>query len=159
MVLGIVTGLSNFRTFSSIPKETSYLLAVTLSSIFCFPQFLTTHDLHSISMVHAQSLSCVLFLATPWTVTRQAPLSIGFSMQEYWSELPFPSPGELPHPVIETVSSALQADDFPLNYWGSLYTYCCVVAQSCLTLCDPVDNSTLGFPVLHHLEFAQTHVH
>ena len=49
-------------------------------------------------------------LATPWTVAHQAPLSMGFSRQEYWSGLPFPSPGDLPHPGIKCRSPALQAD-------------------------------------------------
>ena len=53
--------------------------------------------------------SC-LALATPWTVVCQAPLSVGFSRQEYWSGLLFPSPGDLPDPGIETGSPALQAD-------------------------------------------------
>ena len=48
-------------------------------------------------------------LETPWTVARQAPLSMGFSRQEYWSGLPFPSPGDLPNPGIEAGSPALQA--------------------------------------------------
>ena len=78
---------------------------------------MTTYDLRSVSVVDAQSLSCVLLFATPWTVTRQAPLSVGFSTQEYWSELPFPSPGELPNPEMEPVSSALQADTLPLRHW------------------------------------------
>ena len=47
------------------------------------------------------------------TVTRQAPLSMGFSWQEYWSGLPFPSPGDLPNPGIEPGSLALQADSLP----------------------------------------------
>ena len=42
-----------------------------------------------------QLLSCVLLFATPWTVACQAPLSMGFSRQEYWSALPFPSSGDL----------------------------------------------------------------
>ena len=46
---------------------------------------------------------------TPWTVAHQAPLSMGFSRQEYWSGLPFPSPGNLPDPGIEPRSPALQA--------------------------------------------------
>ena len=50
-----------------------------------------------------------LTLATPWTVDCQAPLSMEFSRQEYWSELPFPSPGDLPDPGIESGSLALQA--------------------------------------------------
>ena len=51
-----------------------------------------------------------LTLVTPWTVAHQAPLSKGFSMQEYWSGLPFPSPGDLPNRGVEPRSSALQAD-------------------------------------------------
>ena len=49
-------------------------------------------------------------LATPWTVACQAPLSMRFSRQEYWSGLPFSSPGDLPNPGIEPRSPALQAD-------------------------------------------------
>ena len=49
--------------------------------------------------------SC-LTLATPWTVALQAPLSIGFSRQEYWRGLPFPPPGDLPDPEIEPLSLA-----------------------------------------------------
>ena len=46
-------------------------------------------------------------LVTPWSVARQAPLSMGFSRQEYWSGLSFPSRGDLPHPGIEPESAAL----------------------------------------------------
>ena len=62
--------------------------------------------------------SC-LTLVTPWTVACQAPLSMGFSRQEYWSGLPFPSPGDLPDPGIEPASPALQADSYQLSYEGS----------------------------------------
>ena len=51
-------------------------------------------------------------LATPWTIVRQAPLSMGFSRQEYWSGLLFPSPGNLPDPGIKPGSPALQVDFF-----------------------------------------------
>ena len=51
-------------------------------------------------------------------VARQAPLSMGFSRQEYWSGLPFPPPGDLPDPGIEPTSPALQADSLPLSHWG-----------------------------------------
>ena len=54
--------------------------------------------------------SCPPLFATPWTVTRQVPLSMGFSRQEYWSRLPFSSPGALPNLGIEPESPALQAD-------------------------------------------------
>ena len=60
--------------------------------------------------VKVKSLSCVQLFATLWTVARQAPLSLGFSRQEYWSGLPFPSPEDLPNPGIEPGSPALQAD-------------------------------------------------
>ena len=60
--------------------------------------------------VKVKSLSRVRLFATPWTVAYQAPLSMGFSRQEYWSGLPFPSPGDLPDPGIEPWSPALQAD-------------------------------------------------
>ena len=55
---------------------------------------------------------------TLWTVAFQAPLSVGFSRQEYWSGLPFPSPGDLPNPVIEPRSPVLQAD-YHLSHQGS----------------------------------------
>ena len=54
--------------------------------------------------------SRVLPFATPWTIAYQAPQSMGFSRQEYWSGLPFPSPGDLPDPGIEPRSPTLQAD-------------------------------------------------
>ena len=60
--------------------------------------------------VKVKLLSRVRLFATPWTVAYQAPLSMGFSRQEYWSGLPFPSPGDLPDPGIEPGSPALQAD-------------------------------------------------
>ena len=52
-------------------------------------------------------------LATPWTVARQPPLSMGFSRQKHWSGLPFPFPVDLPSPGIEPRSPALQADSLP----------------------------------------------
>ena len=56
-----------------------------------------------------QLLSRVQLFAIPWTIARQAPLSMEFSRQEYWSGLSFPSPGDLPDPRIEPRSPALQA--------------------------------------------------
>ena len=60
-----------------------------------------------------KSLSCVRLFVTPWTVAYKAPLSMEFSRQEYWSGLPFPSPGDLPDPGIEPWSPALQTDTLP----------------------------------------------
>ena len=54
-----------------------------------------------------KSLRRVRLFATPWTVAYQAPLSMGFSRQEYWSGLPFPPPGDLPDPGIEAASPTL----------------------------------------------------
>ena len=60
--------------------------------------------------VKVKSLSCVRLFLTPWTVAHQAPPSMEFSRQEYWSGLPFPSPRDLPNPGIKPVSPALWAD-------------------------------------------------
>ena len=59
------------------------------------------------------SRSVVSDFATPWTVAFQVPPSMGFSRQEHWNRLPFPSPGDLPDPGIEPRSSTLQADALP----------------------------------------------
>ena len=60
-----------------------------------------------------KSFSHVPLVATPWTVAYQAPSSMEFSREEYWSELPFPSPGDLPNPGIEPGFPSLQADALP----------------------------------------------
>ena len=60
-----------------------------------------------------QSLSHVQLFVTPWTVAHQAPLSMEFSRQEYWSGWPVPSPGDLHNPGIKHGSFALQADSLP----------------------------------------------
>ena len=92
-------------------------------------------------------LSCSLVSnsVTPWTVACQAPLSMGFSRQEYWSGLPFPSPRDLPDPGIESISPmspALQVDPFPteqrtLQYANSISLlvqatiYCHIINSGC----------------------------
>ena len=60
-----------------------------------------------ISLWRAKSLQCGRFFATQWTIACQAPLSMRFSRQEYWSGLPHPPPGDLPHPEIEPASLCL----------------------------------------------------
>ena len=88
--------------------------------------------------------SCVWLFATLWTVACQVPLSMGFSGQEYWSGLPCPSPGDLPDPGMEPTSlgsPALAGGFFTTN---TTYDYESEVAQSCLTLCDPMDCSLQG---------------
>ena len=68
-------------------------------------------------------LSRVWLFATLWTTVCQAPLAVGFSRQECWSVLLYPSPGDFPHPGIKPASPdapALQADSLPLSHWGGL---------------------------------------
>ena len=65
--------------------------------------------------------ACDPTLRTPWTVAHQAPLSMGFSRQEYWSRYPFPSPGDPPETGIKSGSPALQADALPSVPQGKLY--------------------------------------
>ena len=67
--------------------------------------------------VKVKVLSRVRIFATPWTLAYQAPPSMGFPRQEYWSGLPFPSPGDLPDPGIEPGSPALQTDAF--TFWAT----------------------------------------
>ena len=82
------------------------MFLVTRSTIYNFPFVLTIFSLISM-WSEVKSLSHVQFFATPWTVACQAPLSMGFSRQEYWSGLPFPSLGGLPDPGIKPRSLAL----------------------------------------------------
>ena len=84
------------------------LLLITLSDIQC--------------ALVLSPLSHVPFLATLWTAAHQAPLSMGFSRQEYWGELPFPSLGDL-HPGIEP-ASLLHAGSLPLVPPGKPQTHC-----------------------------------
>ena len=66
---------------------------------------------HFLDLPHeVKPLSCVRLFVTPWTVALPAPPSMGFSRQEYWRGLPFPSPEDLPDPGIEPGSPALEAD-------------------------------------------------
>ena len=95
--------------------------------------------------VCAQSLSCVLLFAIPWTAACQAPLSMGCSRQEHWSGLPSPPTGDCPDPGIQPVSLMFPA------LAGRFFTTAADAAakslQSCLTLCDPIDGSPSGSPV------------
>ena len=106
-----------------------------------------------------KSLSHVRLIATPWTVAYQAPLSTGFPRQEYWSGLPFPSPGDLSCPGIEPESPALQADSLQTELSGNLIKLVfqksdlilslseSEVIQSCPTFCNPMDCSLPGSSV------------
>ena len=67
--------------------------------------------------MYAQSLSCVRLLAAPWTVVCQAPLSMEFSRQEYWSRLPFPPSGDLP-------DSGIESPSLNISFIGRRVLYC-----------------------------------
>ena len=79
-------------------------------------------------------LSRVWLFATPWTVTYKAPLSTEFSRQEYWSGLPFPSPGDLPSPGIEPGSPALRADALPSEPPGKPIPGGGAISQICVLI-------------------------
>ena len=84
-----------------------------------------------------KSVSRVRLIATPWIVAHQASLSMGFSRQEYWSGLPFPSPGDLPEPGIEPRSPALQADSLlsePQGKQINLHKFTCSIQFSSVQL-------------------------
>ena len=76
------------------------------------------HKISNVLKVKVKSLSQVRLFATPWTVAYQASPSMGFSRQEYWSGLPFPSAGDLPDPGFEPGSPVLQADALPCEQPG-----------------------------------------
>ena len=83
---------------------------------------LAVSDLIEVKWSEMKSLSRVRLFATPWTLAYQAPPSLGFSRQEYWSGLPCPPPGDLPNPGIEPIAStapALQMDSLPPSHRGS----------------------------------------
>ena len=92
--------------------------------------------------VQARILSHVIHVqlfVTLWTVAHQAPLSMGFSRQEYWSGLPFPPPGDLPDPGIEPMipaAPALQVDSLLLSHQGSSKNTVCVCVHSHLIRSD-----------------------
>ena len=166
------------------PRIFIVIQVVTLSWSQCSFAFLRVLGLLDGGGLIAKSC---LTLATPWIVACQDPLSIGFSRQQFWNGLPFPSPGDLPNPGNEPGSSALQADSLPTELWAAYHNihfaaprikgplnyakstlpmlYQCdnkvwmiahlftmwfqfsSVAQSCLTLSDPMDCSPPGSSV------------
>ena len=112
--------ISWLQSPSAVILEPPEIKPVTVST---FLQYLPwsdgtrRHDLRCLNC-EVKLLSCVWLFATLWTVACQAPPSMGFSRQEYWSGLPFPSPGDLPNPGIEPGSPALQADSLPSEPQG-----------------------------------------
>ena len=112
--------------------------------------------LSEVRKVKVKSFSPVRLFETLWTIAYQAPPSMGFSRQEYWSGLPFPSPGDLPDPGIKPRCPAFQADASTskspgksererqvshdvTHMWNLKYDV--KITQSCLSLCDHMDCS------------------
>ena len=108
--------------------------------------------------VEVKSLSRVWLSATPWTVAYQAPQSMEFSRQEYWSRLPFPSPGDLPNPGIESGSPTLQADALLFTYkWHGLPTWDTTSGEGSFTERSHIYISVgVGFGVLFFDTFPPT---
>ena len=106
-----------FLCFFALITEEGFLISPCYSLELCIQMGISF--LFSFAFkVKVKSLSCVWLFATPWKVTYQAPQSMGFFRQEYWSGLPFPSPGDLPNPGIEPRSPALQTDALPSDPLG-----------------------------------------
>ena len=78
--------------------------------------------MQKVKVLVIRTLSHVRLFVTPWTTAHQAPLSMKFSRQEYWSGLPFPSPGDLPDAGTEPGSPALQADSLLTEPQGRAIT-------------------------------------
>ena len=127
-------------------------------------EFKVQKSTHTSTCAGMYMFSHVQLFATPWTAAHQAPLSMGFSRQEYWRGLPFPPPRVFPNPGIKPKSLASPA------LAGRIFitapsakpseVYSSVQSLSRVRLCDPMNCSTPGLPVHHHLpESTQTHVH
>ena len=100
---------NNNVKFRNMEKFSATSLAINKThNLYCSFPF-STYLWYNACM-HAKSLRRVRHFVTPWTVVHQAPPSMGFSRQEYWNGLPFPSPGGLLDPGIEPRSPALQTD-------------------------------------------------
>ena len=106
-----ISWLPTFAFQSPIMKRAS----VFFLFVFFFLVFLleVLVGLPKLKEKKVKSFSHVWLFTTPWTVAHQVPLSMGFSRQEYWRMLKFPSPGDLPNPGIEPRSTAMQIDALP----------------------------------------------
>ena len=87
-------------------------------------------------------VSRVQLFGTPWTIR-----SVEFSRPKYCTGQPFPSPGDLPVPGVEPRSPALQAESLPVESQRKPFLCCCLVVNSCLILCDPIDCNPQGSSV------------
>ena len=113
LVIELIRNISHFRTtVNFFPKQNKEPLSCRFQSHFStFKPSPTTPSGPFLLLLFSHSVVSDS-LATPWTVAHQAPLSMGFSRQEYWSGLPFPSPGDLPDPGIKPGSPVLAGGSF-----------------------------------------------
>ena len=128
LILGIAPEIANFP---SILLFSPFLLCIEkpvfggyifeFYGSFCLIFFLSYFFLLLWKKWKCHLLSGVWLFMTVWTIACKASLSMGFSSQEYWSGLPFPSPGDFPHPGIKPRSPGLQADSLPSEQLGSFF--------------------------------------
>ena len=118
---GLKLGQTRFQPLWCLPPHCTAFLVERFRYYLCQLRILVAFpSLDTLCMLH--HFSCVQLFATPWTVACQAPLSMGFSRQEYWSGLPCPPPGDLPDTGIEPASPAtpaLRMNPLPMSYQGS----------------------------------------
>ena len=142
-------------SFFLLERQLSSGTSTPLENQVHLAQFPIEHMASGPRMCVLSHFSRVQLFATLWTVVFQAPLSMGFSMQEYWSGLPLPTPGDLPNLGIEPASPALQADSLPTEPPGKPPTpgplYCFQVPR------DPLCLQGLGFlqltPLMNGVSF------
>ena len=167
-----LTTLAPLSTYSVIILCHSSLLPTRLPGC-CFYHLQTPHA-DCFLQSHVLSFSAIIWLfVAPWAVVRQAPLSLELSRQEYWSGLPFPSPGDLPNLAIKTASlaSPALAGGSPSSLHLVTWTYCgkgCdlrqafhllssvsqppVIRQSHVTCCDYMKMTLMTFTPKHPKE-------
>ena len=117
------------------------LMILLVQKYFCFCLFF------SVLKVKVLAAQLCLTLCDPMECSHQVPLSMGFSRQEYWSGLPFPSPGDIPDPGIEPGSPAVQADSLPSEPLGKPFSVLGVgfLVLSCSELTEPFSSKSHAF--------------
>ena len=106
------------QSTTHVPVNKSGIYQIFVCFFFCSSYIVFFNNHSFVNFVKVKPLNHVQLFATPWTVACQAPPSMEFSRQEYWSGLPFPSPGDLPNPGIEPRSPVLQTDSLPSEPTG-----------------------------------------
>ena len=141
-----------FSFFLGLPDPTSAEILLLLPLPPCrwmeqmFSSSLGPAKTFPAKTVKVKSLSHVQLFATPWTVAYQAPPSMGFSGQEYWSGLPFPSPGDLPDPGIESGTPAFQAEALTSEPPGKPYRKVTSTRKPSQTHSPSFSHSVLSLP-------------